>query len=217
MVRSRGRLALFAGQADEAYQSRFISGFNKQALAADYDVCIFSMYRKSQDTPENETGESEIFNLMNPDQFSGAVILKDSIQTENAAHELEKRLKESFHRPIVVIEKESDLFPSIYIDGYSAVFDLITHLIEVHGYRDIAFVTGKKNHKHSKERLQAYRDAMERAGLTVSENRISYGDYWYQSGEVYAEQLLSQGDKLPDAVACANDQMAIGLCKALTA
>lgn len=217
MVRSRGRLALFAGQADEAYQSRFISGFNKKALAADYDVCIFSMYRKYQDTPENEKGESEIFNLMNPDKFSGAVILKDSIQTENAAHELEKRLKESFHRPIVVIEKESDLFPSIYIDGYSAVFDLITHLIEVHGYRDIAFVTGKKNHKHSKERLQAYRDAMERAGLTVSENRISYGDYWYQSGEVYAEQLLSQGDKLPDAVACANDQMAIGLCKALTA
>lgn len=217
MVRSRGRLALFAGQADEAYQSRFISGFNKKALAADYDVCIFSMYRKYQDTPENEKGESEIFNLMNPDKFSGAVILKDSIQTENAAHELEKRLKESFHVPIVVIEKESDLFPSIYIDGYSAVFDLITHLIEVHGYRDIAFVTGKKNHKHSKERLQAYRDAMERAGLTVSENRISYGDYWYQSGEVYAEQLLSQGDKLPDAVACANDQMAIGLCKALTA
>ena len=217
MVRSRGRLALFAGQADEAYQSRFISGFNKKALAADYDVCIFSMYRKYQDTPENEKGESEIFNLMNPDKFSGAVILKDSIQTENAAHELEKRLKESFHEPIVVIEKESDLFPSIYIDGYSAVFDLITHLIEVHGYRDIAFVTGKKNHKHSKERLQAYRDAMERAGLTVSENRISYGDYWYQSGEVYAEQLLSQGDKLPDAVACANDQMAIGLCKALTA
>ena len=217
MVRSRGRLALFAGQADEAYQSRFISGFNKKALAADYDVCIFSMYRKYQDTPENEKGESEIFNLMNPDKFSGAVILKDSIQTENAAHELEKRLKESFHEPIVVIEKESDLFPSIYIDGYSAVFDLITHLIEVHGYRDIAFVTGKKNHKHSKERLQAYRDAMERAGLTVSEKRISYGDYWYQSGEVYAEQLLSQGDKLPDAVACANDQMAIGLCKALTA
>lgn len=217
MVRSRGRLALFAGQADEAYQSRFISGFNKKALAADYDVCIFSMYRKYQDTPENEKGESEIFNLMNPDKFSGAVILKDSIQTENAAHELEKRLKESFHEPIVVIEKESDLFPSIYIDGYSAVFDLITHLIEVHGYRDIAFVTGKKNHKHSKERLQAYRDAMERAGLSVSENRISYGDYWYQSGEVYAEQLLSQGDKLPDAVACANDQMAIGLCKALTA
>ncbi|MBP5378301.1 MAG: EAL domain-containing protein, partial [Ruminococcus sp.] len=217
MGRPRKRLALFVGQADEAYQSRFISGFNKKALAADYDVCVFSMYRKYQDTPENEMGESNIFSLMNPDKFDGVVILKDSIQTENAANILEKRLGAEFHKSIVVIEKESSMFPSIYIDGYSAVFDIITHLIEVHGCRDIAFISGKKDHKHSKERLQAYRDAMEKAGLPVSEKRISYGDYWYQSGEVYAEQLLSQGGALPDAVACANDQMAIGLCKALTA
>ena len=86
MGRSRNRLALFAGQVDEAYQSRFISGFNKKALAADFDVCIFSMYRKYQDTPENEQGESNIFSLMNPEKFAGAVILKDSIQTENAAN-----------------------------------------------------------------------------------------------------------------------------------
>ncbi len=217
MVRSGKRLALFVGQADEAYQSRFISGFNKEALAAGYDVCIFSMYRKYQDTPENEKGESNIFSLMNPERFDGAVILKDSIQTENAAQELEKRLEAEFRGSIVAIEKESDIFPSIYVNGYSGVFDLITHLIEVHGCRDIAFVSGKKNHKHSKERLQAYRDAMEKAGLPVSEKRIIYGDYWYQSGEVYAEQLLLQGESLPDAVACANDQMAIGLCKALTA
>ena len=103
MGRSRNRLALFAGQVDEAYQSRFISGFNKKALAADFDVCIFSMYRKYQDTPENEQGESNIFSLMNPDKFDGAVILKDSIQTENAANELEKRLEAAFHKPIVVI------------------------------------------------------------------------------------------------------------------
>ena len=208
---------MFVGQADEAYQSRFICGFNQKALADNNDICVFSMYRKYQNTPENEKGESNIFSLMNPDKFDGAVILKDSIQTENAGSELEKRLKETFDKPIVVIEKESDLFPSIYIDGYSAVFDIITHLIEVHGCQDIAFVSGKKNHKHSKERLQAYLDAMKHAGLPISEKRIIYGDYWYQSGEVYAEQLLSQGGPLPDAIACANDQMAIGLCKALTA
>lgn len=213
MNSSRKKLALFVGQADEEYQSRFISGFLKKALDANYDVCIFSMYLKYQDTPEREKGESNIFSLMNPEKFDGAIILKDSIQTEGAAEKLENRLKEAFDRPIVIIEKESDLFPSICTDGYSAVFELITHLIEVHGCRDIAFVSGKKWHKHSKERLKAYRDAMKNAGLDVSEGRIFYGDFWYQSGEVYAEQLLADTSALPDAVACANDQMAIGLCK----
>ena len=95
MAGSRSRLALFVGQADEEYQSRFISGFLTKALAADYDVCIFSMYLKYQDTPERERGEANIFSLMNPQKFDGAIILKDSIQTENAAERLEKSLKET--------------------------------------------------------------------------------------------------------------------------
>ena len=210
----RKSIALFVGQADESYQSRFISGFLKNAFAADHDVCVFSMYRKYQDTPEREQGESNIFSLMSPAMFDGAVILKDSIQTENAADKLELRLKDIFDKPIVAIEKESDLFPSICTDCYSAVFELVTHLIKVHGCRDIAFLSGKKWHKHSKERLQAYRDAMADAGLSVNEDRIIYGDFWYQSGEMCAEELLADGKKLPDAVACANDQMAIGLCQA---
>ncbi|MCR4645663.1 MAG: EAL domain-containing protein [Oscillospiraceae bacterium] len=213
---NRKRIALFAGQADESYQSRFISGFLKEAFAAGYDVCIFSMYRKYQDTPEREKGESNIFSLMNPDRFDSAVILKDSIQTENAAEQLERSIKDVFQKPIVVIEKDSELFPSICTDCYSAIFELIDHLIRVHGCKDIAFLTGKKWHKHSQERLQAYKDAMAGAGLEVSEERIIYGDFWYQSGEICAEDLMADGKKLPDAVACANDQMAIGLCKALT-
>ncbi|SHM79139.1 EAL domain-containing protein [Ruminococcus flavefaciens] len=217
MNNTRKKLALFVGQADEEYQSRFISGFLKKALAADYDVCIFSMYLKYQDTQERELGESNIFSLMNPSKFDGVIILKDSIQSEGAAETLENRLKETFDRPIVVIEKESDLFPSICTDGYSAVSELIDHLITTHGCRDISFVSGKKWHKHSKERLKAYRDAMKSAGLEVSEDRIFYGDFWYQSGEIYAEKLLAENAPLPDAVACANDQMAIGLCKVFSA
>ena len=96
------RIALFAGQADESYQSRFISGFMKNAFAAGYDVCVFSMYLKYQDTPERELGESNIFSLMNPEKFDGAIILKDSIQTENAAEKLKSRseraLPEHLHR-----------------------------------------------------------------------------------------------------------------------
>ena len=216
IMKKRKRIALFAGQSDESYQSRFISGFLKNAFAGGYDVCVFSMYRKYQDTQEREWGESNIFSLMAPDKFDGAVILKDSIQTENAAEKLELHLKDIFDKPIVVIEKESDLFPSICTDCYTAMFELVTHLIEVHGCSDIAYLSGKKWHKHSKERLQGYRDAMERAGLPVSEERIFYGDFWYQSGEICAEELIESEGGLPDAVACANDQMAIGLCKAFT-
>ena len=96
---------MFVGQADEDYQSRFITGFLKMSFAADFDVCVFSMYRKYQDSAEREQGESNIFSLMHPAAFDGVIILKDSIQTENAAEKLEQRLKQVFDRPIVVICK----------------------------------------------------------------------------------------------------------------
>ncbi len=216
-IKARKRIAMFVGQADEAYQSKFIGGFLKNSFSADFDVCIFSMYRKYQDTVEREQGESNIFSLMEPSKFDGVIILKDSIQTENAADILEKRLKEVFDNPIVVIEKESDLFPSICTDSYTAEYELISHLIEVHNFRRIVFLSGKEWHEHSKERVQAFQDAMEDHGLTVNDDQIIYGDFWYQSGELCAEHLIASGEKLPDAVACANDQMAIGLCKAFEA
>ncbi len=216
-MKKRKRIAVFVGQSDEAYQSRFISGFLKKSFAADYDVCIFSMYRKYQDTAEHEEGESNIFSLMNPAKFDGVVILKDSIQTENAAQELEKHLKNSFMYPIIVIEKESELFPSICTDCYFAEYQLISHLIEQHGCRNIVFIGGKKRHKHSKERVQAYCDAMRNHALPLAEDDVLYGDFWYESGELCAEQILSRRSSLPDAVACANDQMAIGVCKAFAA
>lgn len=216
MSEKRKRYAVFVGQADENYQCRFMQGFLRSVFADNIDVCVFSMYIKYQDTAVREQGESNIFSLMEPSAFDGAIILKDSIQTANAAHKIERRLKESFNGPVLVVENESGYFPFIITDGYKAMYDVVSHMIEAHGFSDIGFISGKKWHKHSQQRLQAYRDAMTDHGLTVNEDRIIYGDYWYQSGELCAEKYISKQNSLPQAVVCANDQMAIGLCKALT-
>lgn len=63
-------------------------------------------------------------------------------------------------------------FPAIMTDHYTPAKQVIRHLIEVHGYKDIAYLTGKKNHPHSIQRLQAFLDCMEEHGLKVSEDRV---------------------------------------------
>ncbi|MBQ8965541.1 EAL domain-containing protein [Ruminococcus sp.] len=216
MGEGRKRIALFVGQADESYQSKFITGFLASAFGSDMDVCVFSMYHKYQNTAVREQGEANIFSLMRPEMFDGAVILEDTIQTADAALALEEKLQRSFDKPVLVIEKDSPYFPSIFTECHDAVVELVSHLIEVHGYKDIAFLSGKKWHKHAKQRLKAVQDALESHGLTLPEDRIIYGDFWYQSGELCADVLLASEKGLPEAVVCANDAMAIGLCKALT-
>ena len=212
----RKRIALLLGQADEYYQERFIKGFLAQAFSQNMDVCIFSMYIKYQDTPAREIGDSNIYRLVNYSKFDAVVLLLDTIQTPGVAASLEEEVKERFSGPVLVVDLESRYFKTIWTDSYTPVRKLIDHLIEEHGYTDIAFLTGKKWHTHSKNRLQAYKDSMEAHSLAVRADRIKYGDFWYTSGGTYAEELIKKKDDMPRAIACANDQMAIGLCKVLT-
>ncbi len=214
MRKKRKRLAVLAGQADESFQSRFISGFERQAFAEGKDVCVFSMYKKYQDTAEREKGESNIFSVLNPGLFDGIVILKDSIQTAGVAEDIEKKLKDNYTGPVLVVDIDSKYFRTVFIDCYTPVRELTDHLIEDHGLKDIAFLTGKKRHRHSKQRLAAFMESMRSHKLEVPKDRIIEGDFWYLSGEQCVDNLMSSGKILPEAIVCANDPMAIGVCKA---
>lgn len=216
LMSGRKRIAVLLGQAEEEYQEKFISGFLSQTFAYDYDVCVFATYQRHQESVPREIGECSIFALINYEQFDALVLMLDTIQTPKAAELIEEKVKRCFSGPVLCVDVESDYFPYIQMDYYHPVKKLISHLIEHHGYTDIAYLTGWKEHSHSIQRLQAFLDCMEEHGLPVLDNRIFYGNYWYDGGEQMAEEILKQRDKMPQAIACANDYMAIGVAKVLT-
>lgn len=212
----RKRIALLLGQPGEDYQKNFITGFMKQAFLYNYDVCVFTMYHKIQESKPREVGESNIFNLIQYDSFDAVVIMGDTIQTPGVLYNIEKKLKETYKGVVLCVDKASVNFPAIKMDHRTPIIQLVSHLIEKHGITDIAFLTGTKWHAHSTERLQAYMDCMKEYGLEVQENYVLYGDYWYDSGVKAVERLLQMNGKLPRAIACANDYMAIGVADGLT-
>lgn len=58
----------------------FMQGFLQEAFASDYDVLIFSMYVKYQQTNLRELGESNIYELINYDMLDAIVILLDTLR-----------------------------------------------------------------------------------------------------------------------------------------
>ncbi len=212
----RRRLALLVGQPEEYCQEEFIKGFSGRMLKENFDICVFAMFRKFQDSPSREKGESNIYSLIDLDSFDGICIMADSIQTPGVVESLTETLEKEYKGTVLFVEKEVEGFPYVLQDNYTPIKKMISHLIEKHGYKDIAYLTGKSWHAHSKKRLQAYRDCMAEHGLEVREDRVFYGDFWYTSGENTAEKLIRSGD-LPEAVACANDCMALGLAKTFIA
>ncbi len=212
----RKRIAVLLGQPEEFNYGRFLKGLLDEAFKKNYDVCVFSMFIKYQHTPARCVGEPSIFGLVSYDKFDAIIVMADAIQTNGVIERIEEDLHRNYKGKVLFIDKESKYFPSIHIDNYLPEKAVITHLVEEHGMKDIAFLTGKSWHPHSQIRVKAYKDVLEAHGIEVDPERIFYGDFWYSSGESLVDSLLNSGAKLPEAIACANDYMALGVAKRLT-
>nr|MCR4840249.1 EAL domain-containing protein [Lachnospiraceae bacterium] len=202
------------GQADEEYQSDFIGGFLPIIHSYGYDAAVFSMLYKYQETYEQEQGDFSVFKLIPYDTIDGIVVLCDTIQTSGGINNLMKEIKEHYKGPVLCIDGNFD-YPTQYSKSSKSIHALVKHLVNEHGYTDIAFLNGRKEHPFSKERFWDYMSGLKEVGIDYEEKRVFYGDFWYSSGENMVKNLLRSKEILPQAILCANDCMAIGVCKAL--
>ncbi len=210
----RKKLALLTSQLEDEYQKDFITGFLEQAFDKDYDVCIFSCFQKEPETSKRAVSEKNLFNLVNYDEYDGIVVMPDILQTSGLMMRIESNLRE-YSGKVLYVDRESDTYPYIIIDHYRAIYKLVSHIIEEHGVNDIAFVAGHKWHPFSKQRLSAYIDCLKDHNIEVSDDYIYYGDYWMTGGAQAVYDMLEKFGKLPKAIACANDYMAIGASRAI--
>jgi LacI family transcriptional regulator len=113
--------------------------------------------------------------------------------------------------PVVVIagrrdESELDVLVADNVTGMTA---LVSHLIGHHRYRRLCFVAGPKDAPDARERQAAFEEAV-LAGRDSVIEQVIHGDFSEGSGTAAARVLLGRGS-MPEAVVCANDQMAIGM------
>ncbi|PRX96128.1 LacI family DNA-binding transcriptional regulator [Allonocardiopsis opalescens] len=87
------------------------------------------------------------------------------------------------------------------------------HLIEL-GHSRIAVIGGPPAYLCSRARLDGYRSALERAGLTVPAEYVRQGDFLSASGHRETMALLDL-DEPPTAIFACADQMAMGVYEAL--
>lgn len=114
---------------------------------------------------------------------------------------------------VVVVAGESATAPSVRTDGRPAAARLVTHLIEVHGHRRLRFVGEPAGSPDTTARYAGFRDALAAHGLEEHGEPLHYG-LDVPSGAIAAREIHREGD-LPDALVCANDELAIGLLATL--
>jgi len=114
--------------------------------------------------------------------------------------------------PVVLIHQSSPRgldIPCVTVENTSAVFQIVSHLIEAHGRRRIALLRGPAGHEDSQLREEGYRQALESHGIPIDPALISAGGFSQDVARDSIERLIAMGVSF-DAVFSGDDIGAAG-------
>lgn len=215
MTSQRKNIAVFTSLPEATHERRIVRGIAAQCAKYGYNALVFApMTHVKFPRKAYGTGENRIYGLANLDLIDGVILdttcLLDMDQNP-VMKEIRRRLDDYPDLPVVALEMSVGDYPLILNHNEPALRDLCRHAIEVHGKKDLCILTGPKGNEIAEVRLSVFLDEIERHGITVTDEHIVYGDFWYTSGDKLAKDLLDGRISMPEAVLCASDHMALGL------
>jgi LacI family transcriptional regulator len=138
------------------------------------------------------------------------MVIMDRTIADSTALEVERR-----GVPVLLLARPSVAeIPSVRVAGAEPTLELTAHLLE-HGRRRLAFVGDPTLSPDVQERWSAFVSAHERAGRPTPSAPVATAGYQQHNGREAALAILDvDARSRPDALVCANDQLALGAYQA---
>lgn len=192
----------------------FLQGVEKIAKENNADVYIFNCYDYVEFSGyPNATGFS-IYRLINYEEYDGIIILSDLIKNPRVLEMERQRILKS-GKPAVSINLKLKDISCMRIDNYTGFYELVTHLIKEHNARNLFYIDGNETSLDFTERRKAFRMALQDNQIELNrENIFTVEHCSFNYGYNAASEIFSSDRKLPDAIVCANDLIALGVLKA---
>jgi LacI family transcriptional regulator len=186
-------IGVFITRFGGSFYEEILEGIHDAVLKTDYELIV---------CPESRP----VRRIFTHRQVDGAIVFDSKIKSDIIVKLASRKF------PIVVLDRyleDEYLFP-LLIENQKAVKEVFYHLYN-QGGRRIFFISGALDSFDNMERMKAFIGAADKNNVPV---KIFYGNFTEQSGYDIAKAIIETKD-LPDAVFCANDQMAIGFIRAM--
>lgn len=178
-----------------------LEGVERGAHEAGYGLLIHTV-------PQTSSASRPSLNPVNEHSTDGLIIFPGSLSPT----ELTRLSALKF--PLVSLYQAAEGYPEapvVTFENRRSAYQLVRHLIEVHGRKRIAFLRGPGQQKDSLEREAGYCDALAEAGLTPLTGQ---GDYHEQCAFATVRDWL-EADIPFDAIFSGSDEAAVGALAAL--
>lgn len=208
----KNRIAIFTNGFSNEFIENVVTGIHDQAKKDGVDVFVFVTFCSSNDYELQNKCQLNLMHLPDPKDFDGVIMLTNTFNIPDE----QERVCARFQRagvPMLSLEVDVPGMSSIKSENYKGVSDLAQHLIEHHNARKILYVNGIEGNAENNIRRQALIDCLSKHNLTLfGEFHCDYGFY---TAYLSMNKYLDSGNELPDAIVCANDNMALGISSAL--
>lgn len=191
--------------SNDYYYSQIIGGMDHAALDAGYTLMV-------SNSSESYGREVSIIQRLLQANVDGFLISK-AYETNNYDH-FRRIIKST--KPLVMFDREcKDLeVPQLLIDNFEGGYLATKHLIEK-GYRKICFIGNQPGDSTSRFRIEnGVFEALAEAKMENYEKRKFYGVHDIESAFEKTKEILRMNDR-PDAFFAANDQIAVGIYRAI--
>lgn len=118
--------------------------------------------------------------------------------------------------PAVVINNQSDCFPTLRADREKGTYDAVKYLIE-QNHRKFCFIDGISSYITSKDSFRGYKLALTDTNINWKQQIIKESDWTFEGGFKAMTEIIEENPKLPTAVVACNDMIALGAMEAIKA
>lgn len=191
----------------------WVDGIIKRIREIGEDICIYqyNCYGNWRKDKKYNQGEYNIFRLPDLNQFDGVVLDCNFMTDKDWLKEITVMLQ-NVKVPVISIGYAVDGCYYVGIDNTAPIKELMSHLHRVHRCTRFMFAGGPKGNYENYSRMKAFRDYLIENGLWTESQQIWFGDYEFTTGVQYMNRLEKEGQPFPEAIVCANDNIAAGIC-----
>lgn len=198
-------------QDDESHN--FIAMLNEKLINIGCRLFIYNTCWVTPNNEEEKDPQLSVYDLMDYSFIDAVIIQADRFYNDVVCQKIvDKAL--GLKLPVVSLGLEFKGCLNIKYYHQQGFIDIIEHLINVHNVSDFHLIAGLRNNIYSDERIESFKNVLSKYNIKVTDEMISFGDFWPLPAKEIALNLIKQ-NKLPKAIICANDNMAIAVIEVL--
>jgi len=197
-------LSLLLPQIGNAYFAPLVRGVEAAAREAGFDLLILTAAQAGRRGVNLRQRIAEL-------NSDGMLVFAHSLDRADLEH------LHRLHMPMVLLLQpppDGIAIPCVNLRNRRGARSVMEHLIEVHGYRRIAFLRGPAGNSDSAWREMGYREALAAHGIACDESLVATGGFEQAQAMASVEAWLQAGVR-PEAIFAGDDDSAYGAMQAI--